>query len=389
MPVTDRSDSLRTRNLTVDDSLDLGDDTSLGLKEMAAPATPPTGSVRLYAKADGKLYARDDTGTESDLTAGASGGEANTASNVGTGGVGPFKQKTGTDLEFKNVAAGSAKLAVTDDVANSNVNIDLGTVASSDLSDGANLYKVGGTDVAVADGGTGAGSSSAARSNLGLAIGADVQAYDADLDAVAGLATAGLVSRTGGGTAAARTIVGTANEIEVVNGDGVAANPTIGIPSSPVLTTPTIADLTNMSHSHQDNAGGGILSAAAIATGTLNSDRFAAKNKTITKMVYIEDPVAADSFPIAFVADAITMIQVRGVTDTGTVDFNVEHRATDTPNVAGTDTLTADLQANATGASSSTFSDATVPAERWLNFNASATTGSPTKLWVAIEFTVD
>ena len=261
MPVTDRSDSLRTRNLTVDDSLELGDDTSLGLKEMAAPATPPTGSVRLYAKADGKLYAKDDTGTESDLTAGASGGEANTASNVGTGGVGPFKQKTGVDLEFKNVAAGSAKIAVTDDVANSNVKIDLGAVASSDLSDGANLYMVGGTDVAVADGGTGAGSASAARTNLGLAIGTDVQAHDADLDAVAGLATTGLVSRTGAGTAAARTIVGTANEIEVVNGDGVAANPTIGIPSSPVLTTPTIADLTNMAHSHQNNAGGGTLSA--------------------------------------------------------------------------------------------------------------------------------
>ena len=76
-------------------------------------------------------------------------------------------------------------------------------------------------------------------------------------------------------------------------------------------------------------------------------------------------------------------------TDTGSVDFNIEHRATNTPDVAGTDTLTADLQATAAGASSSTFSDATVPAERWLNYSASAAAGSPMKLWVALEYTID
>lgn len=37
--------------------------------EVAAPATPASGKVRIYAKADGKMYGKDDAGVESALTA--------------------------------------------------------------------------------------------------------------------------------------------------------------------------------------------------------------------------------------------------------------------------------------------------------------------------------
>ena len=53
MPITDHSDSLQTRNLTVHDSLQLGDDAEIRLKEMAPPPTPDSGSLAVYAGSDG------------------------------------------------------------------------------------------------------------------------------------------------------------------------------------------------------------------------------------------------------------------------------------------------------------------------------------------------
>lgn len=89
-----------------------------------------------------------------------------------------------------------------------------------------------GTAVAVAYGGTGATTAAAARTNLGLAIGTDVQAYDAELAAIAALSVAGLISRTGAGTAAARTLTGTTDRVTVTNGDGAAGNPTVDVAST-------------------------------------------------------------------------------------------------------------------------------------------------------------
>lgn len=61
----------------------------------------------------------------------AAGGEVNTASNVGTDGVGIFKQKTLVDLEFKKLNAGSSKVTVTDDTGNDEVDIDVADASDS------------------------------------------------------------------------------------------------------------------------------------------------------------------------------------------------------------------------------------------------------------------
>jgi len=86
------------------------------------------------------------------------------------------------------------------------------------------------TDVAVAHGGTGASTESAARTNLGVAIGSDVQAYDADLAALAGLTSAADkgIQFTGTGTAATYDLT-TAGKALLDDADAAAQIVTLGV----------------------------------------------------------------------------------------------------------------------------------------------------------------
>jgi hypothetical protein len=65
-------------------------------------------------------------------------------------------------------------------------------------------------------------------------IGVDVQAYDADLQAIASNSTDGIYARTGAGTVSARTMTAADTSITVTNGDGVAGNPAFSSKFAPL-----------------------------------------------------------------------------------------------------------------------------------------------------------
>jgi hypothetical protein len=110
-------------------------------------------------------------------------------------------------------------------------------------------------DLAVADGGTGASTASAARTNLGVAIGTDVQAYDAGLQSISGLTTTAdqMIYTTSSDTYATTSLT-SAGRALLDDADASAQRTTLGLgtlatqdANSVAITGGTISGISNLS----------------------------------------------------------------------------------------------------------------------------------------------
>jgi hypothetical protein len=86
--------------------------------------------------------------------------------------------------------------------------------------------------ITVSYGGTGATNALDARTNLGLVIGSNVQAYSVQLQSLADVASNGMLARSASNTITPRTITA-GSTMTVTNGDGSAGNPTIAFGVAP------------------------------------------------------------------------------------------------------------------------------------------------------------
>jgi hypothetical protein len=140
-----------------------------------------------------------------------------------------------------NVVGGAGITASADEIAiDSTVATLTGTQTLTNKTIG--VSQLSGT-VAIANGGTNASSAGDARTNLGLAIGTDVQAYDAGLNSIAGLTTAAdnLIYTSASDTYAVTSFTAYGRSL-VDDADAATARTTLGLGTAAVLNVGTSAN---------------------------------------------------------------------------------------------------------------------------------------------------
>ena len=104
----------------------------------------------------------------------------------------------------------------------------------------------------------------------------------------------------------------------------------------------------------------------------------------------LELPTSSEVFPILPVPFDITITRITATVYGGTsLTFNIEERAAASLNSAGTDVMTSDIVATQAGATSTTFTNASIASGAHLVLVASAMSGTVGKVEVRIDYTID
>lgn len=185
----------------------MADAGSLELQQGAIPSTPATGLYKVFVdSSDGKLKKKNPSGTVVNLE--ITGAGSGTVTSVGL-----FLPSSVFTISGSPVTTS-------------------GTLTASFATQLANLVWAGPT--------TGAAAAPTFRALVGADLSAIIpsdigaQPHDTDLDALAGLSSAGIIVRTGSGTATVRTIQ-TGTGLSVTDGSGVAGDPTISLANTAVV----------------------------------------------------------------------------------------------------------------------------------------------------------
>lgn len=177
------------------------------------------------------------------------------------------------------------------------------------------------TDITVADGGTGASDASTARTNLGVAIGTNVQAYDAGLQSIAGLTTSAnqLIYTTAADTYTTTSLSSYGRSL-IDDADAATARSTLGL-GTLATQSGTFSGTTSGTNTGDqtitltgDVTGTGTGSfAATIASNAVTTAKILDSNITTGK-------IAADAVTAAKLADNSSTI-ISGNAPTGSGEF--------------------------------------------------------------------